>query len=526
MSDRLQTQDSDQDYSWDDWANEEPGRQALATELVDEMTEDTDLDSEIGPEPFASAPKASSPTESWAEPDSDSVEPVTDESPNEQQSPEVSESEVAAEDSGAIQALNTGESGSSATPASEPSRASLVVLYLCSLMVSAVVAGYAVLTILQGQWQQLWPLDSGLYQDLGIAVGGILVLGVLGSLLLGRSATLTRNRYQQAEQVVDRIAALDPANEASWCETWEQAPPGVETFLQAVSETMDRQRSKLDRYLGLEGELFRLEKTITSNLRDEVEGPYENPAVARLGEATAKLFDDVAAANQEQTARRDQFQETDAMVSEGLRQVHFWNQRATESISQQHQAMSHLIPELKRLRGEIQNEPQLTERLAHATRYAQEIGDQLAKLPAEFEGQTDRMRKLGDAWTELSGTAIAWNDPDVEPLTDLGIERFDPFVKEPADPEPVDDTTATAGFQPDHLDPFASGTSALATDTPAVDLVTRSTEPTFGATEPVSPTCATTIDPVSDPEMVSQEPLAAVAEPTLPETEEKIYALT
>ncbi|MFH1842406.1 MAG: hypothetical protein ABIF77_04310 [bacterium] len=518
MSDRLQTQDSDQDYSWDDWANEEPGRQAVATELVDELTEDEmDLGDQVESETFGSAPRVASHTESWAEPDSASLDPATDESKNEQPLPDGSDYQDSPENLETDQPLNASDPLSHAGPASVPSRGSLVVIYLLSLLVSAVAAAYAVLVALQGQWQQLWPLDSGLYQDIGMVVGGVFVLGALGSVMLSRSAALARKRYRQAETVAERIAALDPANEQSWCETWEQSPPGVGAFLKAVSETMERQRSKLDRYLGLKGELFRLEKTITCGLRDEVEGPYDNPAVARLGEASAKLFDAAAAAGAEQAARQGHCQGTDAVVAEGLRQVHFWNQNTAELLVQQHQAMSHLIPELKRLRGEIRNGPQLAERLGHATQYAQEISDRLAKLPEEFEGQTERVRKLGDAWTELSGTDIAWKDPDVEPMTDLGIERFDPFVKQPADQEGPAGTAELTGYHPDHLDPFASGTSDLESVTTFTGVVKSGYDSPFAVNETESPAKVATL--------VSEQSAASMIEPALPETEERIYDL-
>lgn len=272
-------------------------------------------------------------------------------------------------------------------PPSGPAPWLLGMLQTVSLLVAAVAGGYAVLLALGGRPALLWPLSPALFQPVALMLGGVLLLGVLGTLLTGLAASRARDRYQKSEAVIAGLAALDLAGRQNWTGDWLSSCPEVETFLTSVRYAYDRQQSKLARQIGLEGELFRLEKSIAQRTRQDLDARFDNPAAASLAETVCCLFDEGAQAQQKLEASERKLAAAGPDLCQTIQESAVWNNSALDRLNVQVAALVRQIPALEKVALTAQQADRQNA-TAETAKALDSLKQKLAQLPATENGET------------------------------------------------------------------------------------------------------------------------------------------
>jgi hypothetical protein len=204
------------------------------------------------------------------------------------------------------------------------------------LMTAALAGGYAVFALLGGRPAQLLAASSLLLRDALPAAGGLALLIFFGCLAYARSLSRARRRLRQLDesrQLVERVSQLDPRDSQLWLDEELDSYADLAGFLRELRDEMDHRKSKIDRYLGLEGELFRLEKSLSGRLRQELAGRFEYPAAGRLADEVSHLFDEAEKARQEATELRAKVERSGPEVCGRVQEAARWNDGALDAVN-------------------------------------------------------------------------------------------------------------------------------------------------------------------------------------------------
>jgi hypothetical protein len=240
-----------------------------------------------------------------------------------------------------------------------------------------------------------------------VAALAVILFAVGGSLAIRRAAAGARRRYREAEALVHAVTKLDPDNEGSWRADRIKAHPALSRFLGEFMGSYRGMKTKLTRFVGLEGELLRLENGLVNNERVDLADSYDHPAAARLADEVLRLFD-------ERAESRSRFEEVSARMGEGkrvcgdLEESVAWNCLALDRLNVQAMNLERHAPGLEelvrtvqqaRLRLQSQSErfreiAAVREKLEGLATRSRESGDR-AGLVAQIKKTDDRCSKLG-----------------------------------------------------------------------------------------------------------------------------------
>ncbi len=190
------------------------------------------------------------------------------------------------------------------------SPAALGLLLFVATLVAGLGLSYGVLMVVGGSPQQLLNFDGLMRVDRILAfdlyptnlfwmmaVGAALIAFLVGA-AVARAIRGANGRAEHAQQMIDRITALDIEEGYGWQADELGADPRVSAFAANTLGAYRLLQNKTARYIGQEGELHRLEKALMDGTRVDLADGYENPAVGSLADEVLRVFDDWVAAVQ------------------------------------------------------------------------------------------------------------------------------------------------------------------------------------------------------------------------------------
>jgi hypothetical protein len=220
-------------------------------------------------------------------------------------------------------------------------------LFSASILVAAAGVGSACLLAVGASPVDLWRpaelMQWNNYLDLGhhplnvlaLIVLGAVVLTLLGSRAIARAAAGANDRFRAAENVLTRLTALRLTDEEGWQKADFSDHAGAATFAAEALGAWRLQAARQKRYMGLEGELHRLEKALADNCRQDLTGRFDNPAVGSLADEMVRYFDERGALSRELAELRERDQADVAAVAALIQEARGWNRAAREQVGAQ-----------------------------------------------------------------------------------------------------------------------------------------------------------------------------------------------
>lgn len=292
----------------------------------------------------------------------------------------------------------------------------LGILFTASILVAGVGIGGAILLIEGVHPSTLWQPGNLLQVDqllnfaehplnvLYMVTMGIVFLALLGSYKMSKAAVQANERTQDAENMLDRLTALNLDKQEDWqSQEFKEFPP-AEAFVIRTLGTWRLQKARQKRLMGVEGELHRLEKALNTNSRSDLTGRFDHPAVGRLADEMIRYFDarDSAVGKLEEYQKKDLEGHTEFM--ESLQDSRRWNGATLDQLGVQcselnklAEQIDNLAKHLEKSAAEIQSTDGLTD-VIEAIRKdmaAQNSGDLATnQIASELTDLVDRGSKL------------------------------------------------------------------------------------------------------------------------------------
>lgn len=240
------------------------------------------------------------------------------------------------------------------------------------------------------QWQNYLSLQNHPLNILALICLGVIALTLLGSRAIAKAAAGANNRTAAAEEMLDRITSLRLENESSWQDPAFKSFEPAGTFVAETLGAWRLQQGRQKRFMGLEGELHRLEKALSDNSREDLAGRFDNPAVGTLADEMKRYHDEREAFAIELKTLRDKDQGTAAEIVQILQDARCWHDASGQNLGLQGAAVDRLASRL----GDVVND------LAAS-------GDAEGRVVfAEFKSEFDRIRvaasKVPSGSSELS----------------------------------------------------------------------------------------------------------------------------
>ena len=234
-------------------------------------------------------------------------------------------------------------------------------LFTASVLVAGVGIGGAILLAEGVHPRTLWNPNNLLQVDqllnfadhplniLYMVSMGVVFLALLGSFKMSKAAMEANRRTQDAENMLERVTALSLDRQQEWqSQEFKEFPP-AEAFVVRILGAWRLQAARQKRLMGVEGELHRLEKALSTNSREDLTGRFDHPAVGRLADEMIRYFDarDLAAGKLEEYEAKDQ--ENTKEILDQLQESRQWNGATLDNLGLQSTALDELVGQMDNL---------------------------------------------------------------------------------------------------------------------------------------------------------------------------------
>ncbi|MCK9995943.1 MAG: hypothetical protein KAH56_06660 [Candidatus Krumholzibacteria bacterium] len=245
-------------------------------------------------------------------------------------------------------------------------------LFTTSVLVAGVGVGGAILLAEGVHPASLWQPRNLLQFDqllnfadhplniLYMVTMGIVFLALLGSYKMSKAAAQANARTRDAEDMLDRLTVLSLDKQEEWqSQEFKEFPP-AEAFIIRALGAWRLQQARQKRLTGVEGELHRLEKALSSNSRADLTGRFDHPAVGRLADEMLRYFDarDTAVRKLEEYESKDQGNNSE--IVNLLQESRQWNGSTLDHMGVHCAALDELAGQMDNLARHLENSPNET----------------------------------------------------------------------------------------------------------------------------------------------------------------------
>ncbi len=238
-------------------------------------------------------------------------------------------------------------------------------LFGFSTLVASLGLGGAMLFALSGNPLSLWD-PSGLVQvdqwfnfqghplNILYIVGfSIMLLAVMGSWAVARAVTKAKGNLVASEELLSRICNLRLDNENDWQSPAFNKDVAASSFVNETLGAWRLHQTRQKKYLGLEGELIRLQKAIQGNQRSEISGPYENHLAGLLADEVARLFDERECALQETCVVQEKDQHESESIIGIIQDARSWNRHTLDQVGVQGATLDRVSSRLDQMKSYV-----------------------------------------------------------------------------------------------------------------------------------------------------------------------------
>ncbi|MBD3220718.1 hypothetical protein GF314_05710 [bacterium] len=218
----------------------------------------------------------------------------------------------------------------------------------------------------------------------------MLFAGFLAALAVERRV---RHLLVQAEEdaaILGAIRGLDPEKPETWQRDELQHDPELAAVTSGLLGHFNLQQAKLTRYVGLEGEMHRLEKAMSEGNLADLAADWESPPVGSLADQCQRLLKE---AEEARSMARDQSSALEAQGPDlvtGLRDARTWNATTLETLHHQGAAAERVARHLGKLTEQLSEDDPRSRQRDRLRQALVAVQSELANLPtraAEGEGE-------------------------------------------------------------------------------------------------------------------------------------------
>ncbi len=227
-----------------------------------------------------------------------------------------------------------------------------------------------------------------------------LIAAVLAGVGIRRYVSRLRAEIAAQDELLDAVCALDPDEPASWRREVILADADLAATTGNLLGHYHLQQAKLTRYVGLEGELHRLEKAMAEDSSTDLQGDWENPVAGSLADQAMRLLGArdaaVEASSQQQQAHAEQGPDLVA----GLRDAHHWQAGAVEQVQHLGAALERLSRQLGKLSATVPGDQDHGRRFERLVQALTAVRDGLQSLPISGSGPLEGVRAATEGLVE------------------------------------------------------------------------------------------------------------------------------
>ncbi len=286
-------------------------------------------------------------------------------------------------------------------------------LFTASILVAAAGVGSASLLVVGVNPASLWQpekllawenylnLSNNPLNILMLICLGIVALTLLGSYAIAKAANGANNRTRAAEQMLDQVTALRLENEGAWQSTAFSDYGPAAAFVAETLGAWRLQAARQKHFTGLEGELQRLEKALSSNSRVDLTGRFDSPAVGALSDEMIRYFDEREALARAVSELQEKDQATAAEIVQVLQDARCWHEASGQNLGLQGAAMDRFAERLNELHAEWAQDLSQNEVRTALTDFLAEF-DHMGTSKAAAPSPTAELTELVDRGSKLA----------------------------------------------------------------------------------------------------------------------------
>jgi hypothetical protein len=200
------------------------------------------------------------------------------------------------------------------------------------------------------------------------------------------------------DDVLDAIRQLDPEQPETWQREELQRDPDLAAVTGALLGHYKLQQAKLQRYVGVEGELHRLEKALVDENGEELQRTWENPAVGSLADQALQLLQRHQAASRDASQSQASLAEQGADLVSGLRDARSWQSATLDQVKHQGSGIERIFRRLGKLAASpAEGGEDLAPRRERLRQAIVAVREELEAMPASTDG---------DGATAILGTLV------------------------------------------------------------------------------------------------------------------------
>lgn len=261
------------------------------------------------------------------------------------------------------------------------------------MLLAGLTIGAGVLTAAGGIPESLWnfsgfgdPLTLGDFRTHPVnafwfALGVTILAAVLAAVGITRRQRELREQIEFKDAVLSAVYALDPDVPESWRQPELLADPDLAAVTGNMLGHYHLQQAKLTRYVGLEGELHRLEKAMAEDCQVDLQGNWENPAAGSLADQALRLLAARDESVQEASRLQQTYTDRGPDLVAGLRDARSWQVAVVDQIHNQGAAAERLSRQLGKLAAMLPQDDDRSRRYDRLVQALAAIRDEVSSLP-------------------------------------------------------------------------------------------------------------------------------------------------
>ncbi|HOX24874.1 MAG TPA: hypothetical protein PLL30_03800 [Candidatus Krumholzibacteria bacterium] len=209
-----------------------------------------------------------------------------------------------------------------------------------------------------------------------------LAAAIVAAAVVARSQRALQRAIQARDALLGKYRGLNPDDLESWRREDLQADPDLAALTTGVVGHFSLQQARLKRYVGLEGELHRLEQAMADNDANGLNGDWENPVAGSLADQALRLLvarDELA----DSSAKQQQgLVEQGADLVANLRDARSWQNATLEQLNHQGAAVESISRQLGKLVAARDSDDAVSLRRDRLRQAIEAVRHEIASVPA------------------------------------------------------------------------------------------------------------------------------------------------
>lgn len=230
-----------------------------------------------------------------------------------------------------------------------------------------------------------------------LAAGVMLFAGFLAAVAFERRLQGLVAQAEEDAAILGAIRQLDPDRPETWQSEELQHDPELAAVTSGLLGHFNLQQAKLSRYVGLEGEMHRLEKAMADANVTDLGGQWESPPVGALADLCHRILRDVEETRTSAASQVSSLASQGPELVGGLQDARSWHAGTLEHLTQHGGAVERVARHLGKL---AQNLPEGDE---SRTRQRDRLRQALVAVQAEFANLPTRGGQSDTRADDLGG---------------------------------------------------------------------------------------------------------------------------